>query len=161
WRAIFARDPRNFAQRLVLFRVEDCQPTGLLWLLAYTDLTPILNNPTLLREVVLNRLNPAAQEGAPPPISRYTPPPTTAVPREVRTTPNFAGRQEEVAAIGRHLRPGKPVVLIGFGGVGKTTLAREAALRHKDRFAGIWHIDGSSEEAIQLGFITLGDQFVN
>jgi predicted ATPase/class 3 adenylate cyclase len=52
WMNAIADDPLNRNGRLILLRVADCDPPGLLAGLAYWDLLPIRDDPALLAEVV-------------------------------------------------------------------------------------------------------------
>lgn len=55
---------------------------------------------------------------------------------------SFVGREEELAGIDRWLSATRLVTICGFGGLGKTRLARELAQRIGDRFAdGVWYVD--------------------
>ncbi len=128
WRAIFAEDPKNWGQRLLLFRVDKCQPQGLLSLLAYTDLVPVLESESSLREVVLagvsTRRNPEARQL----ISSLTRAAGTITYPEIRPVQNFTGRVAELEALdSAFLSTGNahaPVaVLCGIAGAGKSSLA--------------------------------------
>jgi hypothetical protein len=160
WRAIFARDPDNFSQQLVLFRVEDCQPTGLLCLLAYTDLCPVLDKTELLRELVLARLDPGAARHSHELLTSYVRSSSPILHPQLLPTPNFSGRSDELLSIQTALDSARPVVLVGLGGVGKSALAREFGYRHRERYAGVWLLDASEERAVQQGFIQLGSVFI-
>jgi hypothetical protein len=52
WQNAIADDPLNKTHRLVLLRVAECEPRGLLAGLAYWDLVPIRDNRPLLAEIV-------------------------------------------------------------------------------------------------------------
>ena len=52
WMNAIAGDPLNRKRRLILLRVAECEPAGLLAGLAYWDLVPIRDNRPLLAEVV-------------------------------------------------------------------------------------------------------------
>jgi len=67
---------------------------------------------------------------------RAAAPPLRPIPFQVpRRAAHFQGREQELAALLDHLRPGAAVTLCGPGGIGKTALAAEALARlPKDRF---------------------------
>ena len=46
-------DPSNTKQRLIVFRVEECNPTGFLKPIPYVDLVPYLADDNALKEIVL------------------------------------------------------------------------------------------------------------
>lgn len=161
WRAVFARDPDNFSQRLVLFRVEDCQPTGLLCLLAYTDLCPVLDKTEMLRELVLARLDPVAARSSHELLSTFVRSSSPILHPDLRPLPNFSGRREELLSIEAAVAGAKPAVLVGLGGVGKSALAMEFGYRCRERYSGVWIVDASEEKTVQLGFIQLGSIFIH
>lgn len=70
------------------------------------------------------------------PTSTSLPRLNTEMPAEPRY--GFSGRARELLQVERHLLRGKLVVIFGFGGIGKTALAREAAdwLTRTDMYAG-------------------------
>ena len=161
WRSIFARDPRNFSNRLILFRIEECEPTGLLSLLAYTDLVSALENPHLLRQIILARVNTKHSKEQYIFLENYRKYSATIVNEKIRRVPNFVGRSESIFLVLEAMRDGnRPVVLTGVGGIGKTALAIEFGLRYQDEFSGVWFIDAATDQTTQLGFIALGDVFI-
>lgn len=95
WCAIFARDPRNFEQELILLRVEHCQPKGLLCLLAYTDLVPVLHDANLLREVLLARVKYKPGPESDSLLASYTRSSTPIVHRSLRFFPHLVGREAD------------------------------------------------------------------
>ena len=52
WMNAIADDPLNKKGRLVVLRIAECAPVGLLRAIAYWDLVPILADRTLLADVV-------------------------------------------------------------------------------------------------------------
>lgn len=70
-----------------------------------------------------------------------------------KQNPHFTGREYELESISRVLNErgthphAKSVVLTGVSGVGKTQIALEYAHRHRDTYASIFWVDGSSESA--------------
>jgi hypothetical protein len=166
WRAIFAEDPKNWGQRLLLFRVDKCQPQGLLSLLAYTDLVPVLESESSLREVVLagvsTRRNPEARQL----ISSLTRAAGTITYPEIRPVQNFTGRVAELEALdSAFLSTGNahaPVaVLCGIAGAGKSSLAQEYCWTRREKYSGVWRIDGSNEDALKADLLRLGREFIN
>ena len=67
WLNALAGDPLNKQGRLIVLRVAECTPTGLLTALAYWDLVPVRGDGALLRDIVL------AAVQARPPQGRRTP----------------------------------------------------------------------------------------
>ena len=161
WRALFARDPRNFGQQLVLLRVGPCQPTGLLCLLAYTDLVPLLDQPALLRELVLARLAPGRRPDSAALLGAHTRAGSAIVHTGLRAPAHLAGRDAALQAIDDALGRAQPVVVTGLGGVGKSALAQAYGLRRQQRYAGVWWLDGRDDRSITEGLIGLGALFVD
>ena len=59
----------------------------------------------------------------------------------------FVGRQAELGEITKQIEAFRLVTLVGVGGVGKTRLAREAAIELLDSFAGgVWWVDLTAVE---------------
>ncbi len=63
WQATLAQDPLNRQRRLIVLRIEDIVPPGMLGYLAYCDLVPLAGNDSLLEKVVLSATRPAAEGG--------------------------------------------------------------------------------------------------
>jgi tetratricopeptide (TPR) repeat protein len=91
---------------------------------------------------------------------------------EIKETPSFTGRANELSNIGDALRLGdtatitQPAAVHGLGGVGKSTLARQYAYQERDRYAGVWWLnaarakDSKSWEGIEKGLVDLGSIFI-
>jgi hypothetical protein len=58
WQNAIAHDPLNKQGRLIVVRVAESKPTGLLTALAYWDLVPVRGDPALVRDIVLTAIKP-------------------------------------------------------------------------------------------------------
>lgn len=67
----------------------------------------------------------------------------------------FVGRQDELDEIDTAVASGAVVVTTGLGGVGKSTLVREYARRHRDRYNPIWWIAAEDPTEIEAGLSAL------
>jgi predicted ATPase len=147
WMNAIADDPLNRNGRLILLRVSDCEPPGLLAGLAYWDLVPIRSDHALLAEAVCNAVSrdhcdPAAGAG---PYRRAPQSPLSAglaqsnLPQEAKS---FIGREAEVAEIKALAADARLVTLVGVGGVGKTSCSLKAAAGLVGSYPdGVWFVD--------------------
>ena len=71
WQNAIVADPLNKRGRLIVMRVAECQPEGLLTSFAYWDLLPILGDAEKLREVVLASVRTGRQNDPLPAVARY------------------------------------------------------------------------------------------
>ncbi len=159
WQSAIAHDPLNTKSRLVLLRVAECEPVGLLSSLAYWDLVPIRDNSELLRGILLDALREGRRKSAPG--GAYWREPRTIIDLEaIRSVPSFSGREEELEAIAAALTgEGSVCAVHGLGGVGKSSIAREYAWRNRDRYAVVWWLAAQSEDGIVNGLLRLGALF--
>ncbi len=147
WLNAIAQDPLNKKGRLIVTRVGECVPTGLLTALAYWDLVPVRDDPALVRDIVLAAITPGRHKPDAGPAGPYWREARSVVHREIRATPSFTGREGELAAINAALWSGEaaavtqPASVHGLGGIGKSVLAREYAFRARDRYAGVWWLE--------------------
>ena len=82
---------------------------------------------------------PAVEAPAPAPPSPSPPAPAAPVGNLPRRVTSFVGREADVARVVAALREGPLVTLTGVGGVGKSRLAVECAVREQSRFPdGAW-----------------------
>ncbi len=152
WLNVIAHDPLNKRARLIVMRVNECTPTGLLTALAYWDLVPIRADPALLRDVVLAAVKPGRHKGEATPGAPYWREARAVVHRDIKATPSFTGREADLAAIDAALRSGgaaavtQPVVVHGLGGIGKSVLAREYAHRNQESYAGVWWLNAAKPD---------------
>ncbi len=80
---------------------------------------------------------------------------------EIRPTPGFTGRDEELAAVAAALGKNNAVAVIcGLGGTGKSSLAREYAWQNRDRYALTWWLNAQTESGIIDGLLRLGSLFM-
>ncbi len=160
WQNAIADDPLNSSGRLILLRVAECEPGGLLSGLAYWDLVPVRDNGALLEDIVREAVIETRERA--PTGSPYLRPPRTIVDAEaIRPVPSFSGREPELAAISAALSaPGAIAAVCGLGGLGKSSVAREYAWRNRESYSVVWWLNAQSEEAIVDALLRLGAIFV-
>ena len=72
--------------------------------------------------------------------------------------PNFTGREAVLSDLHATLTTGRPVVLIGLGGVGKTQLAVEYAYRHAADFSVVWWVRAEESATLAADYTSLAGQ---
>src|SRR6266536_3416186 len=136
WTAAFVKDPTGEQGLLIPVRVAELDPPGLLASRIYIDL--VGRNEAAARQKLLDGVNargarptrPAPYPGGSTAAAAATAPPRFpgALPAvwnvPFRRNLHFTGRATQLAAIGEHFaaRGAVPLVVVGFGGVGKTQL---------------------------------------
>jgi tetratricopeptide (TPR) repeat protein len=160
WQNTLVGDPLNSNGRLVVLRVAECTPHGLLAGLAYWDVVPVRDNPALLAEIVRDALQIDRQRTSG--IDRYWRDTQALFDDEgIRAASAFTGRAEELAAIESAFAGGATAVTLhGLGGVGKTTLAREYAWRMRECCAVVWRLSAETEDGIIADLVRLGGMLV-
>jgi tetratricopeptide (TPR) repeat protein len=153
WYAAFSRDPTGEKRLLIPFRVQVCQPEGLLGPIVYRDLTAVTSEARA-RELVLSAVQLQRPKSKPafPVRSANTASPSTVRfpgrepdfwnPPRIRN-PNFTGRDELLNGLRESLRQGGRSALTavaGLGGIGKTQTALEYAYRFAADYDVIWWI---------------------
>lgn len=161
WQAVFANDPRNFSERLVLLKIDPaCRPAGILKTIAYADLTRVEPTSALFAEIVLarvdrNRRGPAADL---PFMLRAE----CILGEEFAPQADFVGRSEPMAALRTALASPRPqistrvVAVVGAPGIGKTVLSYQFGYEQRELYAGVWRIGAASEANIVDGLVKLG-----
>ena len=160
WQNAIADDPLNTKSRLILLRVAECEPVGLLSGLAYWDVVPMRDNRALLESTILSAVREDRRESS---VSgRYWRAPRTIVDAEaIRPVPGFSGREEELLALSTALSNAGAIAAVhGLGGVGKSSVAREYAWRSREKYSVIWWLNAQTEDAIIDGLLRLGALFV-
>jgi|GEM_PF-688512 len=161
WLNVLAPDPLNRAGRLIVMRVAECQPLGLLAGLFYWDLVPIRNNLPLLTDVVRNAVRTDHRTSTVISGPYWRTPAPIVDPKAVRFTSSFTGRSRELGEVEHALwERGGRAVLHGLSGTGKSTLAREYARRYRERYVAIGWLAAQTNTGIIDGLIWLGSQFV-
>jgi hypothetical protein len=159
WAQRLAEDPTGEQRRLILVRVEPCEPEGLLRPVNYIDLVGL--DEAAARERLREELAAVLRGERRLPLAPRYPtgvpaapvadvqrprfptalPPVWNVP--YRRNLDFTGREEVLARLAEQLERGAAAVtqaLQGGGGVGKTALATEYAYRHRSRFDAVWWV---------------------
>jgi tetratricopeptide (TPR) repeat protein len=172
WQNAIAHDPLNRQGRLIVLRVAETTPTGLLTALAYWDLVPVRGDRALLRDILLIAVKPGCHKDSQP-AAQYWRAPRPIVHPGIQPTPSFTGREAELSWIRELLWAGhtaavtQPVAAHGLGGIGKSVLVREYAHRNRDDYAGVWWLnaatpeDGTSGfEGVEQALVELGATFI-
>jgi tetratricopeptide (TPR) repeat protein len=163
-------DPENRDEKLIVLRIEECAPTGFLKPLPYVDLVPTVHDIQRLQTAVLLAVGhlDAHIKTEPEwfaPLKRAS---QQIRHSEIRATPNFTGRQDELSALHDALTKTEdgiaaitqPTAVHGLGGVGKSILAKEYAWQNKESYQGVWWLDAEEESEITTGLIELGAHFI-
>ncbi len=166
WETAWRDDPLGEQHKLLVFRVMDCDRSGLLAGVVSVDLFGVTETVARLRlrdaatAAVTGRAKPASEPDFPPearavsaePRFPGTLPDVWNVPPR---NPNFTGRLAELGRIRMGLTSRGAVTvhaLHGMGGVGKTQTAIEYAHRHANEYDLVWWVNAEKATAI-------GDQF--
>lgn len=154
--------PVEAGDRLLLVRVDEMD------LPAFLQATPVLDLVAVDESTALSRLGKALSNVLP--LSRPTSavraePPTPDPPRFPGALPAvwnvpprytaFVGRSDLLAQLPKRMH-GRPVALVGLGGIGKTATALEYAHRNAADYDIVWWIDAAqpaqaTEQLIELG----------
>jgi tetratricopeptide (TPR) repeat protein len=160
WAQRLATDPTGERRKLVLVRVEPCEPEGLLGPVVYIDLVgldeaaararlreelaaAVRGQRPLPTEVTFPGDGPAAAvaDGGRPRFPTALPPVWNL---PYRRNPAFTGRELALAELAEQLgrRPAAAVTqaLQGAGGVGKSALVIEYAYRYRSQFNTVWWV---------------------
>jgi len=140
-------------RRLVVLRVEDCEPEGIFAGIVFADLVGVVE-PKERRARIL-----AAAEGRP-----------TAAPRRAKVfegmpprNPSFCGRADKLAMLqaaligsdGAPIATSQPQAIIGQGAVGKSSLAAEYAYKNAENYFGVWWAAAQSKLTLVASLATL------
>ncbi|MGG6264518.1 tetratricopeptide repeat protein [Leptolyngbya sp. AN03gr2] len=164
WAAAFKRDPSGKERRLMPIRVGDCQPLGLWAQIVYVDLVgkekeeakelircaavaavkKVRGKPSQEPEYVLSSHKP--EPIYPPSIAQNLP----------RINDVFVGRELDLEELHQKLQTGRATAIsaiAGMGGIGKTELAAQYAVQHRDLGTypgGICWLKGREELGTQI-----------
>ncbi len=170
-----AGDFLNLKERLIVLRVEECEPVGNLRDIAYTDLVPILavtdDRELLLRRAIRVSIGAEPRQSAIDFNNLYRRAPQKILHPEIAAVPGFAGREAELEALKSALwtkgctaalnnSESASAALRGLGGVGKSVLAREYAWRQREAYRGVWWVRAETRETLLDDLIELGERFI-
>ncbi len=167
------RDPFNKQRRLVVLRIAECEPEGLLGPIPSVDLVPHLHDATAVKRLVLGAVDPGRfpKEADFAALQRRAARQT--IHPEVRPLAGLAARPDEMVAIDAALwkgdggraaltnSVGATAAVKGLGGVGKSVLARGYAWENRARYHGVWWLRAQSPDTILDDLIELGCRIVN
>jgi hypothetical protein len=162
-------DPGNLKKRVFVFRVGDSVPSGNLATLAYTDLVPVLNDYTSLRQAVREALG--IDKRTPGSIGNILARAGQQIRHpNIRAVKGFTGRDDMLDALAKKLAAKSAVAIRnssqttlamrGMGGVGKTVLAQEFAWRNREDYYGIWWLRADKAEILVDDLVELGARFI-
>ena len=165
-------DPDNERQRLVVFRVAECQPTGFLKDKPYVDLVPLFIDQDKLARAILGAVDPARYPAEADFSQLYRRSGKQHLHPEVRAVPGFTGRDAELEQLGKALweKGGRAAItnnqsataaVRGLGGVGKSVLAQEYAWRNREYYEGVWWLRAETEETLLDDLIELGIRWID
>ncbi len=172
WQGALVGDPLNERSRLILLRVDECAPAGLLAALAWWDLVPMRDNAEMIGDLIRAAVRPGRHMPNASPLGVYWRAPRPIVHTEIRHTSSFTGRSSELDAIAAALAAGataavtQPAAVHGLGGIGKSVLAREYARQYQERYAGVWWLNAERPpltagfDGIESGLVELGSLFI-
>ena len=166
WFSVLARDPLNKNAHVIVLRIVECTPKGLLTALAYWDLVPVRGQDALVRDIVLAAVTPGRRKNVTDAAAQYWRTSRPIVHDSIKATANFTGREDELAKIKAALSFGATAAVHGLGGIGKSTIAREYAWREREAYAGVWWLNADRPrgavgwEGVEKGLVELGDQFI-
>jgi tetratricopeptide (TPR) repeat protein len=169
WQAAWAADPDGVARGLLVVRVENFDPVGLLGNIASVDLFGLDTSDAqavLLEAAMGRRLKPAGEPSFPGTQSRAGQGRGAALPSEIPSVWNvqapvarFIGRDDLLIAIHDGLSTPERAgafTLWGLGGVGKTALALEYLHSHAREFDVVWWIDATDSALVGAQVAALG-----
>ncbi len=148
WMNAIAEDPLNEQRRLIVLRIADCKPTGLLAGIDYVDAIEMLSDRPRFAKAVLDalRVGRSSQQAKSATVEFAT----------IQPVPSFTGRERELDAIARGLHDARVVVIHGMGGTGKSALAKEYAWRNRRAYDVVWMVSAETEDGIIDALIRLG-----
>jgi len=169
WAAAFVDDPRGTEGTLLMVRVRDCTPPGLLKAVVYIDFVGLEEDKAtkaLLQGIQRSRAKPAVRPAFPgAPAKRIAQKPhfPGSLPAICNVphlrNPNFTGRADLLIDLRDALTSGQTMALTqsihGLGGVGKTQLATEYCYRHAGDYQVIWWVRSEDLTTLAADFAAL------
>jgi tetratricopeptide (TPR) repeat protein len=169
---------RNGSRRLVPLRIDDCQPRGLLRYMDRIDVTAVwrTGDATEMDRVLLAALEAPADLDA-----KYLVPSAMDASQVVHPQvlmhdeEAFAGREEDLKRLRNLLWSGgtaaptragakgliHEATLTGMAGIGKSSLARAYAFRHRGEYCAVWWLRAESTETLIDDLIDIGKRDIS
>jgi tetratricopeptide (TPR) repeat protein len=176
WEAAWRGDPLGEQHQLLVFRVEDCDRSGLLAGVVSVDLFGVgkaaarTRIAAAVQGAVTGRAKPTAEPGFPPDAlpdvlaGRAEPRFPGALPQVWSVpprNPNFTGRAAELDRLRAGLT-GHPAVTVhalrGMGGIGKTQTVAEYAYRYAGDYDLVWWVNAEQAPLIGDQLTRLGEE---
>jgi three-Cys-motif partner protein len=173
WRGTFADDPTGELGKLILVKVQPCQPPGLLRTRVYIELIDV-DEPTA-RWRLLGGVGPPPPRTADAPYPGQTDTPAQEAHPGARfpgagpsisnldgRNRNFTGRDHQLVQLHQRLREQAMAAVLpveavhGLGGVGKTELVREYGHRFGSDYDIIWWIPAEQPTTAAAALAELG-----
>lgn len=171
WAAAFVSDPIGKERKLLLIRVQECKPDGLLKAIIYIDLVGLEQEHAKKR--LLDSVGFSANGKPPRLVSSPGFPGTHAAQQGSRfpgalpaiwnvphlRNPNFTGRRTFLAGLKEALNSDKlsarMQVISGLGGLGKSSLAREFAYQNASDYDLVWWVEADDRATLLRDYIAL------
>ncbi|SEB14340.1 NB-ARC domain-containing protein [Thiothrix caldifontis] len=161
-------DPQNKKQRLIVFRIDECAPSGFLKPIPYIDLVPILHNVERLEKVVESALTDEKTNQIDS-AKFYRRSGNQIMHSNIHANKDFISREIEFEALNKlfsienkenYNSETLSVAITGIPGVGKSTFAKEYAWRNRENYQGIWWIKSETPENLLDDIVELGNQIL-
>ncbi len=150
WAAAFREDPTGESGKLLLVRVRDCDPRGLLGSVVWIDVVGKSAEEAavaLISGLERGRAKPTTEPAFPgargPQAGPALPEAGASLWNVPLSSATFSGRDASLARLEGELPfpgAGKAVAVHGYGGVGKSQLAAQFARARRTRYDAIWWI---------------------
>ena len=144
WQNAIAGDPLNERSRLILLRVAECEPPGLLSGLAYWDLVPVRDDRALLAEIVRVAVREGRRDAAPA-APHWRAPRAITDGEAIRPVPGFSGREDELAP-SAGATPRRRRRDLRLGRRGQVVARARIRVAQPRRYAVVWWLNAQTEE---------------
>jgi tetratricopeptide (TPR) repeat protein len=153
-------DPDNEHSRLVVLRIEECEPPREIRSIAYVDLVPLLDDESAFPRAVVGAVVPERDLRAAHIAALHRRSGRQILHTGVRSSADFVGRAAELAAIQAALARTGMAVVHGASGTGSSMLARQYAWDNHEGYAGVWWICGVSRASVSASIVSLGGRLI-
>ncbi|MCK9565810.1 MAG: TIR domain-containing protein, partial [Methanothrix sp.] len=174
WSAAFVTDPTGKNRNLLLIRVHECIPDGLLKAISYIDLVDLQEESARTKLCNCKKTIPPISPQDNMERKRLKPASCPVFPGRTDTTPsercliwnvlhlrnrNFAGREPFLtglkAALNSDQSGARIQALTGLGGMGKSSLAREFAYQNVTDYDLVWWVQADEPATLKRDYVSL------